>query len=73
MPLNRSQSDPEQRYAKKFTEVHELSEAHVGQEVIVRGRLHASRAAGKKLVFVILRERFATVQALLLVNPPEVS
>lgn len=61
LELNRSQSDPEQRYAKKFTEVHELDESHVGQEIIVRGRLHSSRAAGKKLVFVVIRERFATV------------
>jgi hypothetical protein len=71
--LNRSQSNPEVRYAKKFTEVHELNESHVGQDVIIRGRLHSSRAAGKKLVFIVIRERFATVQAILAVNEPEVS
>lgn len=59
--LNRSQSDPAKRYEKKFTEVHELDDSKVGQEVIVSGRLHSSRPAGKKLVFIILRERFATV------------
>ena len=71
--LNRSQSDPELRYAKKYTEVHELDETHAGQEVLIRGRLHSSRAAGKKLVFIVIRERFATVQAILAVNEPEVS
>ncbi len=71
--LNRSQSDPDVRYAKKFTEVHDLTEAHAGQEVLIRGRLHSSRAAGKKLVFIVIRERFATVQSILAVNEPEVS
>ena len=73
LELNRSQSDPELRYARKYTEVHELEEAHAGQEVLIRGRLHSSRAAGKKLVFIVIRERFATVQAILAVNEPEVS
>ena len=73
LELNRSQSDPELRYVKKFTEVSQLDESLVGQDVIVRGRLHGSRTAGKKLVFVVLRERFATVQALLMVNLPEIS
>jgi aspartyl-tRNA synthetase len=71
--LNRSQSNPDERYGKKFTEVHELNETHAGQEVLIRGRLHSSRAAGKKLVFIVIRERFATVQAILAVNEPEVS
>ena len=73
LELNRSQSNPDLRYAKKFTEVHELEEAHAGQEVHIRGRLHSSRAAGKKLVFVVIRERFATVQAILAVSEPDVS
>ena len=30
LELNRSQSDPEQRYAKKFTEVHALEESLAG-------------------------------------------
>jgi aspartyl-tRNA synthetase len=71
--LNRSQSNPELRYAKKFTEVHQLDETLAGQEVIVRGRLHQSRAQGKKMVFIVIRERFSTVQAGLFVNEPEIS
>ncbi len=59
--LNRSQSDPDQRYARKFHEVHQLDETLAGQEVLVRGRLHNSRATGKKMVFLVLRERFSTV------------
>lgn len=71
--LNRSQSNPELRYARKFTEVHELDETFSGKEVLIRGRLHSSRAAGKKLVFIVIRERFATVQAILAVSEPDVS
>lgn len=67
LELNRSQSDPEQRYARKFTAVKDLEEAHNGQEVLVRGRLHASRATGK-MCFVVIREQFATVQAVLAVS-----
>jgi len=73
LPLNRSQSDPEKRYEKKFTQVHELEAAHNGQEVIVRGRLHNFKSKSKKLGFVIIRERFATVQAIVEVNLPAVS
>jgi hypothetical protein len=73
LELNRSQSDPELRYAKKFTEVHQIDESLVGQEVIVRGRLASSRPAGKKLVFIVIRERFSTVQATLFVQEPAVS
>ena len=73
LELNRSQSDPELRYAKKFTQVHELDDSFIGQEVIIRGRLHRSKKTGANLVFIILRERFATVQAILQVKEGEVS
>lgn len=39
----------------------------------MRGRLHNSRATGKKMVFLVIRERFSTVQAGLFVNEPEIS
>ena len=67
LELNRSQSDPEQRYARTFTSVKELTEAHNGQEVLVRARLHATRGTGK-MCFLVVREQFATVQAVLSVN-----
>lgn len=53
--------------------MHELEAAHNGQEVIVRGRLHNFKSKSKKLGFVIIRERFATVQAIVEVNLPAVS
>jgi aspartyl-tRNA synthetase len=73
LPLNRSQSDPAKRYDKKFTQVSELEEAHAGQEVIIRGRLHSVRSKSGKLAFIIIRERFATVQGVVQANLPEVS
>lgn len=60
--LNRSQSDPEQRYAKVYTPIKELSEDKEGQEVWIRGRLHSSKPKGK-LCFFVIREQFSTVQA----------
>lgn len=55
LELNRSQSNPDERYAKTWTTVHELSAEHKDQEVLVRGRLHTSRATGK-MCFIVLRE-----------------
>lgn len=54
--MNRSQGDPEKRYERKYTAVKELNEALNGAEILVRGRLHQSRAAGGKLCFIVLRE-----------------
>ena len=55
LEINRSQSDPEQRYAKRYTEVHNLDQTFANQEVLVRGRLHTTRAVGKNC-FLIVRE-----------------
>lgn len=73
LPLNRSQSDPAKRYDRKFTMVDELEEAHAGQVVIIRGRLNSSRSKSGKLAFIVIRERFSTVQGVLQANLPEVS
>lgn len=62
--LNRSQCDPEIRFNKKLTAVSSIDESMANQEIIVRGRLHNSRAKGK-LCFVILREKYASIQAIL--------
>lgn len=62
--LNRSQSDPEKRYEKKFIAVKHLNKELDGQKVIVRGRLGNSRGKGNA-AFLVIREQFATVQAAL--------
>ena len=50
-----------------FTAVKNLDESLKDQEVLVRARLHTSRASGK-MCFIVLREQFATVQSVLAVN-----
>jgi len=65
--LNRSQGDPEKRYEKKYTRIQDIDDHLIGQQILVRGRLHNSRATGK-MAFVVMRESFATVQALLFVG-----
>jgi len=47
-----------------FTEIKDLDESKVNQKILVRGRLHTSRATGN-LVFLIIRQRLFTVQAIL--------
>ena len=53
--LNRSQGDPELRFKKVFTDVSNLDASLDGKEVIVRGRLHNSRAKGK-LCLIVMRQ-----------------
>lgn len=65
--LNRSQGDPELRFQKKYTAVKDLNSELADQEVRVRCRVHNSRAKGKSC-FLVCRESFATVQAVLFVN-----
>lgn len=40
LELNRSQSNPDERYARKWVAVKDLDQSHSGQELLVRGRLH---------------------------------
>jgi aspartyl-tRNA synthetase len=62
--LNRSQGDPELRFTKKILDIKDIDAKLDGQVVICRGRLHNSRAKGK-LCFVVVRQQFSTIQAML--------
>ncbi|KAG1671000.1 hypothetical protein FOA52_014242 [Chlamydomonas sp. UWO 241] len=57
---------------KTFMRVEELSAAMQGQQVVVRARVHTVRGKGKS-AFLVLRQRTATVQAVLLTNDTTVS
>lgn len=59
-PLNNSAARPRLPYIQLY----ELSAASDGQEVIVRARVQNSRAQGAKMVFLVLRQNFQTMQAL---------
>lgn len=41
--------------------------------MLLRARVHTSRAQGNKMVFFSLRQRMDTIQALLLVTPGKIS
>ncbi|PPQ64383.1 hypothetical protein CVT26_002090 [Gymnopilus dilepis] len=68
LPLNQSQSRPRRARDQVAT----LSE-RVGQPVLIRARVQTSRAQGNKMVFLNLRQRTDSVQALLVVTPEKVS
>eukprot|EP01111_Echinosteliopsis_oligospora_P005618 TRINITY_DN1909_c0_g1_i1.p1 TRINITY_DN1909_c0_g1~~TRINITY_DN1909_c0_g1_i1.p1 ORF type:complete len:599 (-),score=224.21 TRINITY_DN1909_c0_g1_i1:59-1807(-) len=53
-----------EKKARTFTEVEKLDESLQGQRVLIRARVHNSRAKGN-LCFVVLRQMSATVQAVL--------
>ena len=62
-----SQCNPEDRFTKVYVAVKDLGQEHAGNVVRIRGRIHNSRAKGK-MCFVVVREAFATVQAVLFVG-----
>lgn len=69
LPLHQSQSRPRRPRAS----IAALTPAQDGETVLLRARVHTSRAQGNKMVFFNLRQRMDTVQALLTVSPGKVS
>ncbi|KAI1797828.1 aspartate-tRNA ligase [Ganoderma leucocontextum] len=69
LPLNQSQSRP----GRKRTPVASLAPNLDGQTVLVRARVQASRAQGSKMVFLNLRQRTDSVQALLVLAQGKIS
>jgi len=68
LPLNQSQSRPRRPRAL----ISSLS-SRDGETILLRARLQTSRAQGNKMVFLNLRQRTDSVQALLTVTPEKVS
>ena len=67
--MNQSQSRPRRPHAK----IASLNPNMDGETVLLRARVQASRAQGSKMVFLNLRQRIDSVQALLSVTPEKVS
>ncbi|EEB89760.1 hypothetical protein MPER_12111, partial [Moniliophthora perniciosa FA553] len=68
LPLHQSQSRP----GRTRVQISSLS-SRDGETVLFRARVHTSRAQGNKMVFLNLRQRTDSVQALLFVTPEKVS
>ncbi|KAA1468219.1 aspartyl-tRNA synthetase [Dentipellis sp. KUC8613] len=68
LPLNQSQSRPNRLRNK----ISEISAALDGQTVLLRARVHTLRAQAK-VVFINLRQRTDTIQAVLSITPEKVS
>ncbi|KAL0297411.1 UNVERIFIED_CONTAM: Aspartate--tRNA ligase 2, cytoplasmic [Sesamum radiatum] len=71
VPLNDLQS--KEISGKKWTEVKDLTNELKDQVVLIRGRAQAIRAVGKKMAFLVVRERGFTVQCVLTVAQDVVS
>ena len=68
LPLNQSQARPRiQR-----DQIASLS-TRIGEQVVLRARVQTSRAQGNKMVFLNLRQRTDSIQALLVVAEGKVS
>ena len=62
-----SKGNPEDRFLKKFNSISSINETLKGQEIIIRARLQSSRCKGKT-AFLVLREGFFNVQAVMFVG-----
>lgn len=60
LELCRSQMSEEECKKRVYVAIKDISEAHEGQSIRIRGRLHNSRAKGK-VCFIVAREAYATV------------
>ena len=69
LPLNQSQT----RTNRPRTQIVDFTPALDGQTILFRARVNTSRAQGNKMVFLNLRQRTDSVQALLTVAPGKVS
>lgn len=67
LPLNRSQCDPQVRFEKVYVDVKDLDASKANTDVRIRCRVHNSRAKGK-MCFIVGRQGYATVQAVLFVG-----
>ncbi|EIW86660.1 aspartyl-tRNA synthetase [Coniophora puteana RWD-64-598 SS2] len=69
LPMHQSQSRP----GRARTDLSKLTAQNDGEHVTLRARIQTSRAQGKRMVFLNLRQRTDTVQALLQVTDDQVS
>ncbi|EJT99868.1 aspartate-tRNA ligase [Dacryopinax primogenitus] len=69
LPLNQSQT----KTGEQRVQIESLNANSEGYSVLFRARLHTSRAQGSKMVFVVFRQRQATIQGLLQVKEGAVS
>jgi len=63
LPLNQSRERP----GKKFLKLDNFNDGLIGQEVLIRARLHNTRGTGK-ISFVILRQQRHTIQGVISVG-----
>ncbi|KAG8849711.1 aspartate transaminase aat1 [Tulasnella sp. 330] len=69
LPLNQSQ----ERTGRERIKIDTLTTADVGKSVLFRARVQTLRAQGSKMVFLHLRQRLSSIQALVAQTPHTVS
>jgi len=72
--MNQSTCDPEVRFTKKYTEIADVSEKLAGKQIRIRGRLDNTRKAGSKGAFLVMRDRYDTIQCVMFAgDEPKIS
>ena len=69
MPVNQSS----ERKNELRTRIAAIGDEHVGQQVLLTGRVQTTRPVGAKMLFLNLRQRTVTIQAILTVDQDSIS
>ncbi|KAI0644501.1 aspartyl-tRNA synthetase cytoplasmic [Trametes meyenii] len=69
LPVNNVQT----RAERKYDDIRDFPNRQEGEHVIFRARIHHIRPLGSKIVFIVLRHQFTTVQGVLTEEPDKVS
>lgn len=67
--MNQSQ----ERTGIKYEEISQINGSRVGETVVIRARVHTSRATGSKMCFFVFRQGVATIQGIITVNSDTIS
>ncbi|KAI8376517.1 uncharacterized protein BYT42DRAFT_499007 [Radiomyces spectabilis] len=69
LPMNQSQ----QRTGAKREDITTINASRAGESVIIRARVHTSRATGNKMCFFVLRQGVSTIQGIITADADKIS
>ncbi|KAI7876029.1 aspartyl-tRNA synthetase [Lichtheimia hyalospora FSU 10163] len=69
LPMNQSQS----RTDTKYEDITHIHGARAGESVVIRARVHTSRATGNKMCFFVFRQGVATIQGIITADDKTIS
>ncbi|CDS12969.1 hypothetical protein LRAMOSA05153 [Lichtheimia ramosa] len=69
LPMNQSQT----RTDTKYEDITHINGARAGESVVIRARVHTSRATGNKMCFFVFRQGVSTIQGIITADEKTIS